>query len=284
MIRNQLYPYIEQYINEYLYGFNKEQMELALTQGKLELNKIVIRSDKINSIMNQSNVAFWVKAGLIERIYVGISLMNLIGETPLEVTIDSIHIILSPSYKWINEYLNQSTKVFTKKNPIGLNIDDKSGLDFDFDVSIFNKKNIEEEIFKDKTETLISGIINSLINSLYDVYKLPTFAVIFTINNVDIKIEDDELFNYEGNFSLSINIQKIIIKLGFKGNTKKNSVKIENFSVIWEPSPTLIITNEIFAVWPKDYVIQPYKTELMNIRYRHKIRQPHTGCLILYIF
>ena len=102
MIRNQLYPYIEQYINEYLYGFTKEQMDLAITQGKLELNKIVIRPDKINQIMDDSNVAFWVKAGIINRIYLGISLMNLIGELPLEVNIDGINMVLSPSYKWIN--------------------------------------------------------------------------------------------------------------------------------------------------------------------------------------
>ena len=35
------------------------------------------------------------------------------------------------------------------------------------------------------------------------------------------------------------------MKMGFKGNTKKNSLKIENFSVIWETSPNLLITNNI---------------------------------------
>ena len=103
MIRNQLYPYIEQYINEYLYGFTKEQMELAITQGKLELNQMVIRPDKINSIMDESNVAFWLKAGIIKHIHLAVSLMNLIGETPLEVNIDGINMVLSPSYKWINK-------------------------------------------------------------------------------------------------------------------------------------------------------------------------------------
>ena len=138
MIRNQLYPYIEQYINEYLYGFEKEQMELAITQGKLELNKLIIRPDKINSIMNDSNVAFWLKAGIINHIYVGISLMNIIGETPLEANIDGINIVLSPSYKWINKNMNKdSSSKYTKKNPIGLNLDTIE--DLNFDASIFNK-------------------------------------------------------------------------------------------------------------------------------------------------
>jgi hypothetical protein len=64
------------------------------------------------------------------------------------------------------------------------------------------------------------------------------------INNINIKIEDDELFNYEGNFSLSIKIKSIIMKMGFKGNTKKNSLKIENFAVVWETTPNLLITNK----------------------------------------
>ena len=146
MIRNQLYPYIEQYINEYLYGFTKEQMDLAITQGKLELNKIVIRPDKINQIMDDSNVAFWVKAGIINRIYLGISLMNLIGELPLEVNIDGINMVLSPSYKWINKNLNKNTaNAYTKKNPVGLNLDTKEDLEIDFDASIFNKTHCSKD-------------------------------------------------------------------------------------------------------------------------------------------
>jgi hypothetical protein len=35
------------------------------------------------------------------------------------------------------------------------------------------------------------------------------------------------------------------MKMGFKGNTKKNSLKIENFAVVWETSPNLLITNKI---------------------------------------
>ena len=163
MIRNQLYPYIETYINEYLYGFSKEQMELAITQGKLELNEMIIRPDKINSIMDESNVAFWLKAGIIKHIHLGISLMNIIGETPLEVNIDGINMTLSPSYKWINKNKNNLSIKYTKKNPIGLNLDSLDDLDINFDASIFNKTYLEE-VFKDNS--LISNIINSILSCL----------------------------------------------------------------------------------------------------------------------
>ena len=239
MIRNQLYPYIEKYINDYLYGFTKQQMNLALIEGKLELKKINIRPDAVNKIMNENNVPFWIKAGLIHKIYIGCSLMNLIGEIPLEATIEGIDIVLCPSYKWINKYF--SIDEFTKKNPIGLDLNDNEDLKNKFDTSVFNKPNLEE-IFKDKT--VISNLVNSILKSLYDFYNMPNFAVILKINKIRIRIEDDELFNYEGNFVLGIKIESITTKMGFKGTMKKNSVKIENFSIYWEKNPKLIIKNE----------------------------------------
>ena len=243
MIRNQLYPYIEKYINDYLYGFTKEQMNLAITQGKLELNSINLRPDAINKIMNENNIPFWIKAGLINKIYVGCSLMNIIGEIPLEATIEGIDIILSPSYKWINENLEiiRGISEYIKENPIGLDLNDNDNLSKKFDTSIFNKSNIEE-IFKDKT--IISNLANSLLKSLYDFYNMTNYAVILKINKFRIRIEDDELFNYEGKFVLGIKIENIICKMGFKGSQKKNSLKIENFSVFWENQPQIIIKNE----------------------------------------
>ena len=244
MIKNQLYPYIEKYINDYLYGFKKEQLELAITQGKLELNKINIRPDVVNKIMNDINAPFWIKAGLIDKIYVGISLMNLIGEIPLEITIEGINIILSPSYKWINLNLENGSEPsdFTKKNPIGFDVNNNDNFDINFDVSIFNKTFIEQ-IFKDKS--LISNVINSILTKLYDFYLIPNYAVILKINKIRIRIEDDQLFNYEGKFVLGIKIENIICKMGFKGTQKKNSLKIENFSVYWENNPKLIFPNDI---------------------------------------
>ena len=101
ILRNNLYPYIEKYINEYLHGFQKDRIKLELINGKVTLEKLSLRPDTINKIMDEQNVPFWIKVGLIKKIYVGASLLNVIGEIPLELEIDGIDIILSPSYKWI---------------------------------------------------------------------------------------------------------------------------------------------------------------------------------------
>ena len=262
MIKNQLYPYIEKYINDYLYGFKKEQLELAITQGKLELYKINIRPDAINKMMNEKNVPFWIKAGLINKIYVGISLLNLIGEIPLEVTIEGINIILSPSHKWINLYLENvsETNDFNRRNPIGSDINSNDNFDIKFDASVFNKAYIDQ-IYKDKS--LISNLINSILKNLYDFYNCSYFSVTLKINKLRIRIEDDELFNYEGKFAFGIKIENIICKMGFKGAQKKNSLKIENFSIYWENNPKLIFPNDI---------LNKYMTvENINNEYYNKI-------------
>jgi hypothetical protein len=86
-----------------------------------------------------------------------------------------------------------------------------------------------------------------MLKSLYDFYNLINFAVILKINKIRLRIEDDELFNYEGKFVLGIKIDNITAKLGFKGDQKKNSLKISNFSVYWECEPKIIITNEFLT-------------------------------------
>ena len=101
ILKNQLYPYIKQYINEYLHGFSEEKIDIQLSKGEVTLEKMSLRPDTINKIMDEKNIPFWIKVGLIKKISLGASVLSVIGEIPLEVVIDGVDIILSPSYKWI---------------------------------------------------------------------------------------------------------------------------------------------------------------------------------------
>ena len=240
MIKNQLYPYIEKYINDYLHGFTKEQLTLAITQGELKLEKINIRPDAINKTMDENNVPFWLKAGLISKIHIGCSVMNIIGEIPLEILIEKIDIILSPSYKWILKNMNSEkiTNIIQNViNPIYSEKKIESDLE-NFDVSVFIKPVIEE-IFKDKTD--FSKSINGMFNGIYKYFEMPNFAVIAKIKDVHIRIEDDQLTNYFSDIALGFRIQKIFLQLGFKGSMKKNVFKISKFDMYWETNAQILI-------------------------------------------
>ena len=59
MLKNTLYPYIEKYINKYLYGFIKEQFDIGLN-GKIgpeNLNQLFIKIKQIK-VYKLSNYIF----------------------------------------------------------------------------------------------------------------------------------------------------------------------------------------------------------------------------------
>ena len=187
MIKNQLYPYIEQYINELLYGFTKEQFDVGVMNGQIKLEKLNLRPDGANKILDDKNFSLWLKAGFITKIYIGCSIMNFIGEKPLDVEIEGVDIILTPSYKWIiknlNSFIIESSEQI--KDPYDPNENNSMDI-FErkvniVDNSIFKKETILE-LFKDGTK--ISQLINTLFKYCFKFYYMKNFLVNAKIKNI----------------------------------------------------------------------------------------------------
>ena len=269
ILKNKFYPYIEKYIKEYLHGFEKDRIDIQLTKGEVNLEKMSLRPDTINKIMDEQNVPFWIKVGLITKIHVGASLLSVIGEIPIEVEIEGINIILSPSYKWI---INNIDKLKNKDNndmssetpnPLGNDIFNKKP--DEFDTSIFNIKKIQE-IFTDKTA--ISNILNGLFKSLYSFYTAPNFSVNIKIKKIHIRFEDDELINYTGDIAYGLRIDLIQIKAGNKGNMKKNGIKLESLDIYWEDNAKILISSQFLNSCIEDGKLQErYYKNLKTVRF-----------------
>ena len=174
MLKNQLYPLIKNYFEEYLHGFTKKQLDIAITKGQIRLQYLNLRPDTINKKMDEKNIPFWIKAGLIRKINIGWSVMNIIGEVPLELRIDGLDIILNPSYKWILKNIDLYKQNILESQFFGdfINLNHKNPLDInlkrkieDFDSSIFTHV---KELFKDKTK--ISNILNKFYEKCYNFY------------------------------------------------------------------------------------------------------------------
>ena len=247
MLKNSLYPYLEKYINKYLYGFTKEQFDIGLMSGKIGLENLNLCPDKVNEKLDDKNQSFWLKAGLISNISVTTSIMNIIGEKPLNILIDGIDVILTPSYKWIIKNL----KTFDEENNIRIkepyNQEENNAFDIFqkkvniFDNSIFNKEKILE-IFKDKSK--ISNIINKMFKKFFKFYYSKNFAVNATIKNIHIRFEDDQLINYIGDIALGFKINSIEITLSSEGIMKRNSFKLQKFDVYWESNAKILIPSD----------------------------------------
>ena len=273
MIKNQLYPYIEEYINAFLYGFTKEQLDVGIMNGQIKLENLNIRPDGINNELDQSNLPFWLKAGLISKMNFGCSLMNFIGEKPIEANIEGINIIITPSYKWIiqnlesflyedlkemkSEYIpyeNNSVNIFSKK----INV---------LDNSIF-KKEIVEEFFKDKTK--ISNLLNKILMECFEYYYSKSYSLILKIKDIHIRFEDDQLINYMGNIALGIKVDLFELNLSSEATMKKNNFKITNFDIYWENNANILIPSSIlYDSIKNDSLSDNYYTNLKKIKFQN---------------
>ncbi len=284
MIKNQLYPYIESYINEFLYGFTKEQLDVGVMKGLIKLESINLRPDGINAKMDERNLPFWLKAGLISKISIGCSIMNFIGEKPLDIIIEGLDIIVTPSYKWIIKNIdsfiienkiqmkskydptdNNSMDIFTKK----INV---------LDNSIFKKEFIEE-IFKDKTR--ISAEINRFFKFCYKFYYAKNFSINLTIRNLHIRLEDDQLINYTCDVALGCKIDLLELILSSEGIMKKDSLKISKLNIYWEnPAKILIPSNLLHMSINDGKLDEKYYTNLKKIKFEQFKYKPNTKFII----
>ena len=272
MIKNQLYPYIEQNINSFLYGFTKEQLDVGIMKGEIKLENLNLRPDGVNEVLDKDNVPFWLKAGLISKISFGCSLMNFIGEKPIEANFEGVNIILTPSYKWIirnmDNYLfedlkemkleyssldNNSINIFGKK----INV---------LDNSIFHREKIEE-FFKDKSK--ISNFLNNILLDCFQFFYYKNFALILKLKNMHIRFEDDQLINYFGNIAFGFKISSFELTLSSEGSMKKNNFKISNLDFYWENNANILIPSNILYDSIKNGALNDsYYTNLSKIKFQ----------------
>ena len=76
MIKGQLFQYINQYLGEYLYGFNQDQLKLGLLSGSLKLRNLTFRPDKINDHLLMMRSPVFLKAGIIGNITIDVKLIK----------------------------------------------------------------------------------------------------------------------------------------------------------------------------------------------------------------
>ena len=284
MIKNQLYPYIESYINEYLYGFTKEQLDVGVMKGQIKLENLNLRPDGVNEKMDEHSGMSMKITIIISKISIKCSIMNFIGEKPLDVLIEGLDIILNPSYKWIIKNIdsfivenkimmkstydpndNNSMDIFTKK----INI---------LDNSIFRKEYIEE-IFKDKTK--LSQEINKFFKSCYKFYYSKNFAINLIIKNIHIRFEDDQLINYNCDIALGCKIDLLEIILSSEGLMKNDSCKINKLNIYWENPAKILIPSDLLHMSIKDGKLdEDYYKNLKKIKFEQFKFTPNTIFII----
>lgn len=66
LVTGVVYQYLKNYISEYLFGFDKKQFKMDLIEGEVNINQANVKPDKVNDILDEHNLPFVVKAGMLK--------------------------------------------------------------------------------------------------------------------------------------------------------------------------------------------------------------------------
>lgn len=268
MIKNQLYPYIEGYINDYLVGFSKEQLEVGLTSGKILLEKLTIRPDKANSKLDVKEMPFWLRFGTIERVNIGCSLMNFIGEKPLDIEIDSMKIVFGPSLKHFERNLNSF--LVEKENNIKEQYDPQDNNSNDIFIQNFNlllpingqpKPHLSP--FDDRKDK-IAKILNILYTIGIKIFYQKGYLINLKMTNLLIIYEDDLILKDQKFILL---LPTVTFSFSYDGSNKKNMMKMDNMSIYFEHNNK--------PVFPSEKFLEFYKDSQFNVELYEKTAQAH---------
>lgn len=68
MIKRKVYALLKDSLNNFVYDFNEERLEVGLISGIIELKDLVIKPDAVNAVLSKANQPIRLKAGMIARI------------------------------------------------------------------------------------------------------------------------------------------------------------------------------------------------------------------------
>lgn len=185
MIKGQVYKYLKEYFSEYLFGFDKSNLEVALLSGsspsllgQIELKDVNLRPDKINNIINFSHLPIGLKAGMMRRLNLKYSILSW-SSSPFELTIDDLQLIVGPSMNGIS-----NDDSFLQDEDAGLPYDQSNCFNiFTHNIKVAKKgkakvtvEPTESDEKSTEAETFLCGIVSNMT---------------LVVKNLHIRYEDD---------------------------------------------------------------------------------------------
>ena len=68
MLKRRLYEKLKDKLGELLFGFDEQQLDVGFFGGDARLTDLIFRPKKVNEILEQHNLPFALKAGMIAKL------------------------------------------------------------------------------------------------------------------------------------------------------------------------------------------------------------------------
>lgn len=95
VIKSKVYELLKKYIGEYLYGFEKDQLDIALLSGNIYLRNVNFKPSKVNELLASYRLPMHLKAGLIGELRFKCHYTSMLS-SPIELFIDELFLVFGP--------------------------------------------------------------------------------------------------------------------------------------------------------------------------------------------
>ena len=109
VIKSKIYKFLKKNLGEYLYGFEKNQLDVGLLSGRIELVNVNFRPDKVNELLANYGLPIHIKAGLIGKLKFKCNYLDVFS-SPLDIEIDELLLVFGPiSQIYKQQNMNEET-------------------------------------------------------------------------------------------------------------------------------------------------------------------------------
>ena len=105
VIKSKIYDFLKKNLGEYLYGFQKNQLDVGLLSGHIDLVNVNFRPDKVNQLLGALGLPIQIKAGLLGKLRLKCHYTSFLT-SPVEVEIDELLLVFGPITHIAREEIN----------------------------------------------------------------------------------------------------------------------------------------------------------------------------------
>ena len=214
-LKSTIYELLKRYLDEYLYGFAKDQLDVALLSGQIELINVNFKPAKVNDLLVSQGIPFYLKSGLIGKLKFKYNYRNILTN-PVEVSISDFYLILGP-------IIIENSDSFHKKLAT---LHTENSAENDYSNSPNGSLDKSRSHYDDRPATKAFGteLLTSSCNSpegkkgtvpkeegFFEKYITKIIVnLTLVLANVHIRYED-EIYPYRHPFSLSIVFESLLV-------------------------------------------------------------------------
>ena len=89
-VKQKAYKAIKDSMEKYIFGFKEDNLKVGLLSGEVELNNLVIDPKAVNDDFLDKELPYRLKAGLIGKVTVKVSLVHVYSITSIGVGVESL--------------------------------------------------------------------------------------------------------------------------------------------------------------------------------------------------